>query len=105
MGKKKSKSPKRKKAILSNGNNIIVVAETNVGYFQEKVNSLLAEGYEVIWSTYRHPKENGYFCVVMISPATRKSKSKKAKKEVAENTMLEDNDSDDDSDESDNEDD
>ena len=87
MSKKKSKSPKRKKAILSNGNNIIVVAETNVGYFQEKVNSLLAEGYEVVWSTYRHPKENGYFCLVMISPATRKSKSKRTKKEEAENTL------------------
>jgi hypothetical protein len=63
--KLKSKKSKRK-TNSRNGNNIIIVAENKVNYFQEKVNSLLSDGYQIVWSTYRHPKEEGYFCVVMV---------------------------------------
>lgn len=84
MTKKKSKSKKSRRAKASSvGRNIVVVTESDSGRFQQKVNALMSEGYEIVWSTYRHPKEEGYFCVIMGGDFSKNIK--RGKKETPEN--------------------
>lgn len=93
---RKSKSRRSKRKASNVGRNIVVVSESDSGRFQQRVNSLMVEGYEIVWSTYRHPKESGYFSVVMGGDFSKMVRKKK-REEPESSAILDDATNDDES--------
>jgi hypothetical protein len=51
---------------------IVLVVKSESEDFQNSVNRMISEGYQPIWSTYRHPKQDSFSIVLEVVPRRKK---------------------------------